>query len=96
MNLAPPNITGQLVKAAAMTKNITYIPIRQCSICEADVAYRVYDGRVYFDPNCRCGRHAAELQPREWTDAADWINSHIDPQARRTVLAQFGFDLESK
>lgn len=81
-------VTGEQVRAAAMSAGLTYIPHHECSLCGQFVAYTVHDGSLYFNPACGCSWSPAE--PRTWGSAADWINMQTNEDTRAQIMEKFG------
>ena len=87
MNIAP--VTPDQVRDAAIRSGKQTIEIRQCSICEEPIGYRVHDGDLSFAPGCGCSWSPAE--PREWSEASDLINMQKLPECRADIMRAFGF-----
>ncbi|HWV44070.1 hypothetical protein [Pseudorhodoplanes sp.] len=85
-------ITAEQVKAAVEAAGITRIEHHDCGMCGYMTAYLVEDGKLYFDPGCDC-RWAGAPEPRDWRDAADWINMQSQPDIKARLAKAFGIDL---
>jgi hypothetical protein len=48
-------------------------PLRQCSLCNTTIGYRVIGEMPYFDSNCRCTTYWSPLRTAAWSKIADLI-----------------------
>lgn len=79
-------------RAAALARGITWWPIRDCSICNAPIGYRLHPQRrshdlppeVAFDSACDCNQLDG-LEPRTWDDVA----AHYNLQRAPGVIAAY-------
>jgi len=85
------NVTGAEVKAAMMEKNISVVKHHDCCICGVWVEYKRHEERLFFDSSCGC--LGSDPEPREWDDAADWINMQSNPDNKKEIAARFGIEL---
>lgn len=85
-------ITGEQVKAAALSARIAIVPSRDCSLCGYMCSYVIRDdGNLYYDPGCYCTNRRGGREPRSWDDAANWINIQSDDDQREKIMRRFGF-----
>lgn len=82
-------ITGDEVKEAMVAANITTVPHHQCGVCGGMVFYVRGGEQLFFDSGCGCSSRS-NLEPREWSSAADWINMQSDESVRGRIKARFG------
>jgi hypothetical protein len=83
-------VTGEEVRAAVEAAGIQSIDHHDCRGCGYMTQYQVHDGRLYFCPGCFCGSRFSPPEPRDWGDAADWINMQSRPDVRDELRARFG------
>jgi hypothetical protein len=86
-------VTAEQVRDAALTAGITSVESHPCSFCGVVVGYRIRDGELYFDSGCECCYNPNSLQPRDWQNAADWINMQTHDEQARHVATAFGLNL---
>lgn len=84
-------ITAEEVKQSAIEKGITRVDHHRCGCCEVMVRYYIAHGNLFFDPSCGCSDSREE--PREWWDAAEWINMQSTDEHQKEVAAKFGLVL---
>jgi len=70
-------VTGDEVKAAAISAGLTYVPHHDCGGCGAWVAHIIEGENLFFDPRCDCSSMGFQ-EPREWQSVADEINMQND------------------
>jgi hypothetical protein len=86
-------VTAEQVKQAVEAAGIERIDHHDCGGCGYMTAYLVQGGQLYFDPGCDCSRRGpAEPEPRDWGDAADWINMQSGEWAAK-IAKRFGIEL---
>jgi len=82
-------VTGEQVREAMMSANITRVDHHPCGICGFMVHYFREGDLLYFDPGCSCvAGNGPELRP--WDDAAAWINMQSKDEWRDKLRKQFG------
>lgn len=85
------DVTAGEVKAAVKVAGIERIEHHDCGGCGYPTAFLVHDDTLYFDPGCYCSRYGrAPLEPREWSEAADWINMQSKPEIKAKLAKSFG------
>lgn len=85
------DITAEQVKQSMLDKNITHVDHRECGGCKHMVYYsRVFD-RLYFNPGCSCSGYNSK-EPREWEEAARWINMQSQDEIRVKIATRFGLE----
>lgn len=87
-------VTGDQLKQAARTANVTQVPARSCSICSATLFYLIQNGELFFDSSCGCTYYSAPPEPRDWGSAASWVNLQTDEAVQREILSRFGWIFE--
>lgn len=89
-------VTAEEVKKAVMAMHKTIIPDHRCSVCDVMVHYEVYNGELFFNPNCGCTTPGMEHkpEPRAWSDLAYCINIQISEKAQANMLERFNLPLE--
>jgi hypothetical protein len=87
------NVTPEEVKAAAVAAGLTRIDHHDCGGCGVMVYYSVKDGNLFFNPACDCVTYYTPPQPRDWSDASNYINMQDDLWKGR-VARSFGIDPE--
>lgn len=65
--------TAQDFQQKAKEKNITFVPIHKCSMCDYQCGYIIQGEDVYYDSGCNC-TGGSEHQNRSWQDIADDYN----------------------
>jgi hypothetical protein len=84
-------VTGQRVKAAMILRGITRVDHHDCGGC-GEMVFFIRDGDLlFFNPGCGCSW--AHREPREWDEAADWINMQDNIKVRAEIARRFGVDL---
>ena len=81
-------VTGDQVREAMVAADIDSVDHHDCGYCGAMVFYSRSGDRLFFNPGCGCSW--SPQQPREWSDAADWINMQSTPEVRNMLRAKFG------
>lgn len=82
-------VTAQEVRDACLACGTGLsIQHHKCSLCDCWVHYQVENGELFFAPGCGCSW--SPMEPREWQDAADWINVQDNDKARNAIRAKFG------
>lgn len=89
------NVTPEEVKAACLAAGLTRIDHHDCGGCGSMVFYSVVDGNLFFNPACDCTRYWSPAEPRDWSEASDWINMQDDKWRPKTA-AKFGLILQSE
>jgi len=87
------NVTPEEVKAAVIAASLTRIDHHDCGGCGAMVYYSIVDGNLFFNPACDCGSYWSPPQPRDWSEASDWINMQSD-LFKDQLARRFGLDPE--
>jgi len=83
------------IKAAAMKAGIKRVEVRGCSMCNYPMAYIIQeDGKLWYDPGCNCTHGGPNLEPRNWSDAADWINMQSQVESKIAIAKKFGLELD--
>ncbi len=82
-------VTGEQVHAAMVAANITHVDHHDCGGCGAMVFYSREGDQLLFNPRCDCGGWSLAV-PRDWSDAAEWINMQSNAEARNRLRAAFG------
>lgn len=85
-------ITGKQVKEAMITKNINIVDHHNCSICGEMVFYSREGDNLYFNSSCGCCLSSSPPQPREWEDAANWINMQGTKDMQLEIANKFGLE----
>lgn len=85
-------VTGEQVRDAVVKAGIRIIKQHQCSICNYWVFWFFENGKLFFNPSCKCNRSGGLR--RTWQDAADWINLHSNESKKRKIMQRFGFPVE--
>ncbi len=84
-------VTGQQVRDAVLKAGITSIPHHDCGGCGEWVHYFVCEGNLFFSPACGCSW--APSEPRNWSDAANWINMQSNPDWQVKLRQMFGIEV---
>jgi len=87
------NVTAEELKESAVTKGIESIPVRECSICNSPLCFVVRNTDLYFSSACACSDYRTNPSPREWGDAAAFINSQTSDQVKQKIAALFGVEI---
>lgn len=87
-------VTAEEVKATVLAKGLAWIDHHDCGGCGSMVGYSVEGGRLFFNPGCDCRWSPAE--PRDWSDAADWINMQSNAEVRNKLRQRFGLPPEAQ
>lgn len=82
-------ITAEQVKDAVRDAGIIEIPHHDCGGCGVWVRYIVQDGYLFFDARCDCSQ-LSYPEPRDWQDAANWINMQSSSENRIELMRRFG------
>jgi len=82
------------VKTAALAAGITRVEVRPCSMCGYLMAYLIKGEELWYDPGCDCTTRDSYLEPRNWSDAADWINMQSQPKGKIAIAKKFGLELD--
>ena len=85
-------VTGEEVKSACLSKKITKVKCRECSICRTALNYHVQGEDVFFDSSCDC-TSSDGWQARTWEDVARLINIQTNPTVKVKFMEEFGFDV---
>jgi hypothetical protein len=88
-------ITAAQVRDSCQRNGIRSVRHHECCFCHYVVGYDIQGDRLYFDPGCDCVSYHNGLEPREWSEAAEWINMQATPEERARIAALFGIVLES-
>lgn len=89
MNAQYLPVSGDQIKATMIDQNIRYVQHHACSICD-EFVYFVREGdHLFFDSSCGCAQ--SNPTPRDWNDAAEWINEQTNPDYQVELLKRFGF-----
>jgi hypothetical protein len=84
-------VTGEEVLAAMKAANITEVEHHDCGGCGYMTKYLRDGDSLFFDPGCWCSRYgAAYPEPREWSNASDWINMQTREDVRNKLRVRFG------
>ena len=83
-------ITAEQVKLACVKSGKTWVPLRECSICEAPIGYEIVNDKLFFNGSCDCAWSPAT--PREWQSVADLINMQSKPEHRGNLMQRFGLE----
>ena len=87
-------VTGEMVKQAMIEKNITAVDHHDCGGCGVMVRYYREGEQLYFDPSCGCSSLGGP-EPRDWDNAANWINMQSREENAEEIALRFGIDLKS-
>lgn len=79
----PPRSPEEFERAA-IEYDISWWPIRECSICTVPIGYRFIDGAVAFISACGCN-DLDGCSPCDWSDVAQ----HYNMQSHPRVLAEY-------
>ena len=82
-------VTGEQVSVSMIKANITHVDHHNCGGCGEMVFYSREGDYLFFHPGCGCGRRS-DAEPRDWSDAANWINMQNMPEWREKIAARFG------
>ncbi len=88
-------VTGEEVKAAMIAANITHVDHHDCGGCFEMVFYSREGKHLFFNPRCGCSSGWSPPEPRDWSDAADWINMQSSTEWRNKLRARFGLAPEA-
>lgn len=88
-------VTGDQVHAAMVAANITHVDHHDCGGCGTMVFYSRQGDQLFFNPRCDCSPGWSPPEPRDWSDAADWINMQSRPEWRNKLRAAFGLPTEA-
>jgi ribosomal protein L37AE/L43A len=80
-------VTGNQVREAMMAANITQVDHHECGICGEMTFYSREGCNLFFNAGCGCAW--SPPQPREWNDAAEFINMQ-DAEWQEKLKACFG------
>lgn len=69
---------------AARDHEITWWPIRDCSICGVPVGYEFTGDTVAFSSGCGCNSLGG-LEPRTWAD----VSAHYNMQTHPAVIERY-------
>lgn len=81
-------VTGQQVMDAMISKDITHTDHHNCGICGEMVFYSRHEDQLFFNPGCGCCWSPAE--PRDWEEAANWINMQTNAEIKNQIAKRFG------
>lgn len=85
-------VTGEDVRRAAQLSGATKIDNHTCSICGYMTRYLIVEGALYYDRGCHCVPNQPDsVSPRDWEEAAGWINQQTNEEFKRNIMARFGF-----
>lgn len=88
--------TADEVRAAMIAANITSVDHHDCGGCGYMTQYLREGETLYFDPGCWCSSYSASSpEPRDWSDAADWINMQSNAEWRDKLRVRFGLPPET-
>lgn len=87
-------VTAEEVKAAMVAANITRVNSHECGGCGSMVFYSREGERLFFNPACNCSSRWSPSEPREWDDAAEWINMQSHAEERNKLRLRFGLPKE--
>jgi hypothetical protein len=82
-------VTGEQVRVAMIANKINYVDHHECGGCGAMVYYSREGDQLYFNPQCDCGGYSSP-EPREWEDAAGWINMQSNTEIKNKLAKRFG------
>lgn len=85
-------ITAEQIRDAMIAADITYVSHHECGCCGSMVSYTRIDKQLFFNPGCDCSW--TPPQPREWQDAAEWINMQSTQEVKDELAALFGFTVK--
>lgn len=83
-------VTPEQVRDAMMAAGIERVESHTCSLCGYPRAYIREGDRLFYDPGCNCGSYPASLVPRQWLDAAMWINMQTEERWQVDLRERFG------
>ena len=86
-------ITGDQVKEAMLSNDITRVDHHHCGLCGDMVFYSREGDQLYFNPGCSCVRPYNPPEPRSWDDPAKWINMQTNDEVRTKIAKRFGITL---
>jgi hypothetical protein len=78
--------TGEDFKKLARNVPLTWIDVRECSICGSWIGYSLDYGDLTFDSSCDCTSYHSIPQPRSWDDLAGYYNSLPEDHQNRIRL----------
>lgn len=81
-------VTGEQVRNAMKDAGITVVDHHTCGICGVMVFYSRDNDQLFFNSGCGC--MGSPPQPRNWDDAAEWINMQSVPEIRQKLATKFG------
>jgi len=88
----PNKITGEQVKTAMIEADIIRVDHHDCGGCGSMVFYSREGENLYFNPSCDCVSYYAPPEPREWEEAANWINMQSSEEWRTKLMKRFGLE----
>jgi len=83
-------VTAAEVKKAVLAKGIKTIEHHTCAACDCWVNYFVEGENLFFDSSCDCSSSGHGMEPREWQEAADWINMQSNLCVELDLKSRFG------
>lgn len=86
-------ITPDQIKEAVTKAKINYCKIRECSICDAPLAYLIEGEEVFLDTNCDCVSYCTQPSPASWGDLAEFINCQTNEDVRKGLAERFGLTI---
>lgn len=66
----------------------TYFPLRECSICDESIGYRVFNNLLYFDSSCGCSSSTPDRRP--FVSLAQCVTRQLTPETRLEVFSKLG------
>jgi len=81
-------ITAEDVTNAIRDHNIRRWVLRECSICNAPLAYEFSAGFVRYDSDCHCTHYYTPLEPRNIEDVVRVFNMQT-PDVRANMWKRF-------
>jgi hypothetical protein len=86
-------VSGKQLKEAMVAAGIDRAEHHACGGCGYMTAYVRRGDELFFDAGCDCTRGPIELEPRDWTEAARWVNMQVEDERRAGVAKKFGLEL---
>lgn len=83
-------ITANQVKDGMTRNGIITVDHHSCGFCDYMTKFVREGDELFFDPGCDCVPYIKNLEPREFQDAADWVNMQSDPDIKSKLAAKFG------
>ena len=83
------DVTAKEVMQAATSANLTWVPVRECSICQTSIGYEIHDREVFWNGTCDCSS-AFGPEARQWQDIADLINMQSQEKHKIALAEKFG------